>query len=70
MPNFSTNDVILVRCPYTDLSTAKVRPAVVIATFAGSVDHIICRIGGPHHRAANKPPDTFGCRRVHPIGLE
>jgi mRNA interferase MazF len=41
MPNFSTNDVILVRYPFTDLTSAKIRPAVVVASFAGSADHII-----------------------------
>ena len=41
MPNFSTNDVVLVRYPFTDLTSAKVRPAVVVTRFAGSPDHII-----------------------------
>ena len=41
MPNFSTNDVVLVRYPFTDLTSVKVRPAVVVASFAGSPDHII-----------------------------
>jgi mRNA interferase MazF len=30
MPNYSKNDVLLVRYPFTDLSGAKVRPAVVV----------------------------------------
>ncbi|MBA3944822.1 MAG: type II toxin-antitoxin system PemK/MazF family toxin [Herpetosiphonaceae bacterium] len=30
MPNFSKTDVILVRYPFSDLSGAKVRPAVVV----------------------------------------
>jgi mRNA interferase MazF len=41
MANFSTNDVLLVRYPFTDLTSAKVRPAVVVAGFPGSPDHII-----------------------------
>ena len=41
MPNFSTNDVVLVRYPFTDLTSVKVRPAVVITSFASSPDHII-----------------------------
>ena len=32
MPNYSTNDVILVGCPFTDLSGSKVRPAVIVST--------------------------------------
>ena len=41
MPNFSINNVVLVRYPFTDLTSAKVRPAVVVANFAGSPDHIM-----------------------------
>lgn len=32
MQNYSKNDVILVRYPFADLSSSKVRPAVVIST--------------------------------------
>ncbi|MBW1691444.1 MAG: type II toxin-antitoxin system PemK/MazF family toxin [Deltaproteobacteria bacterium] len=31
MPTYSTNDVILVRYPFTDLSSSKVRPAAIIS---------------------------------------
>jgi len=31
MPNYSKNEVILVRYPFTDLSSIKVRPAVVVS---------------------------------------
>jgi len=30
MPNFSKNDVVLVRYPFSDLTAIKVRPAVVV----------------------------------------
>lgn len=30
MPNYSINDVILVRYPFSDLTNSKVRPAVVV----------------------------------------
>ena len=30
MPSYSKHDIILVRYPYSDLSSAKVRPAVVV----------------------------------------
>lgn len=32
MQNYSKNDVVLVRYPFADLSSSKVRPAVVIST--------------------------------------
>ena len=32
MPNSSKNDIVLVRYPFSDLSGAKVRPAVVVST--------------------------------------
>jgi len=41
MPSYSTGDVLLVRYPFTDLTSAKVRPAVVVAQFPNSSDHII-----------------------------
>jgi mRNA interferase MazF len=31
MPNYSKNDIILVRYPFSDLSSSKVRPAVVVS---------------------------------------
>ncbi len=31
MPSFSKNDVVLVRYPFSDLTAAKVRPAVVVS---------------------------------------
>jgi hypothetical protein len=30
MPSYSKNDIILVRYPFSDLSSSKVRPAVVV----------------------------------------
>ena len=31
MPSYSKNDVILVRYPFSDLSNAKIRPAIIIS---------------------------------------
>lgn len=31
MPSFSRNEVVLVRFPYSDLSSSKVRPAIVVS---------------------------------------
>jgi hypothetical protein len=38
MSNYLRGDVVLVRYPFTDLSRAKVRPALVISTSHPSVD--------------------------------
>ncbi len=38
MPNFSKNEVILVRYPFSDLTNSKVRPAVVVNAAHGSKD--------------------------------
>lgn len=32
MPNYSKNDIILVQYPFSDLSTSKVRPTVVVSS--------------------------------------
>jgi len=44
MPNYSTPDVILVRYPFSDLTSAKVRPAVVINAPHPSQDLLITRL--------------------------
>lgn len=41
MPSYSKNDIILVRYPFSDLSSSKVRPAVVVSTFHVSQDIVI-----------------------------
>jgi mRNA interferase MazF len=41
MPNYSKNDIILVRYPFSDLSSSKVRPAVVVSTPHPSQDILI-----------------------------
>lgn len=41
MPNCSKNDVILVRYPFSDLSNAKVRPAVIVSVPHRSQDLLI-----------------------------
>ena len=37
MPSFSKNEVILVRYPFSDLTAAKVRPAIVVGLFVRSL---------------------------------
>ena len=41
MPSYSKHDIILVRYPFSDLSSSKVRPAVVVSTPHPSQDIII-----------------------------
>lgn len=41
MPSYSKHDVILVRYPFSDLSSSKVRPAVVVSTAHPSQDILI-----------------------------
>lgn len=41
MPNFSRYDVVLVRYPYSDFSSGKVRPAVIVSAEHPSQDQII-----------------------------
>ncbi len=41
MPSYSKLDVILVRYPFSDLSSSKVRPAVIVSTSHPSQDIII-----------------------------
>jgi mRNA interferase MazF len=41
MPSYSRNDIILVRYPFSDLSSSKVRPAVIVNTSHISQDLII-----------------------------
>ena len=41
MPSFSKNEVILVRYPFSDLTAAKIRPAIVISATAPSDDYLI-----------------------------
>jgi len=38
MPTYSTHDVVLVRYPFSDVSTTKVRPAVVVSAPHASRD--------------------------------
>lgn len=41
MPSYSRNDIILVRYPFSDLSSSKVRPAAIVNTLHVSEDLII-----------------------------
>lgn len=41
MPNYLKNDIILVRYPFSDLSSSKVRPAVIVSAVHVSQDIFI-----------------------------
>ncbi len=41
MPSYSKHDIILVRYPFSDLSSSKVRPAVVVSALHPSQDIIV-----------------------------
>lgn len=41
MPNFSRNEVVLVSYPFSDLTAAKVRPAVIVVAFDRSSDYFV-----------------------------
>ncbi|MDJ0691209.1 MAG: type II toxin-antitoxin system PemK/MazF family toxin [Xenococcaceae cyanobacterium MO_188.B32] len=41
MPNYSKNNIVLVRYPFSDLSNSKVRPAIVVSTTHISQDIFI-----------------------------
>ena len=41
MPNFSKNEIILVRYPFSDLTNSKVRPAVVVNAAHTSKDSFV-----------------------------
>jgi mRNA interferase MazF len=41
MPSYSKSEIVLVRCPFSDLSDAKVRPAVVVGSAHASRDVLI-----------------------------
>jgi len=41
MPSFSKNDIVLVRYPFSDLTSAKVRPAVMVGATHPSDDYLI-----------------------------
>lgn len=66
MPNFSKHDVVLVRYPFSDLSGAKVRPAVVVNAPHVSRDVLIVPLTS---RTASPLPGEFALLDWRGAGL-
>lgn len=49
MPSYSRNEVVLIRYPFSDLSNAKVRPAVVVNSNHPSKDLILVALTSRTH---------------------
>lgn len=63
----STGSVVLVRFPFSDLSKAKIRPAVVLAG-AGKGDWILCQVTSNAYadpRALRLTSDNFDAGSLH-----
>jgi mRNA interferase MazF len=52
MASYSKNEVILVRYPYSDLTTSKVRPAAIVGMFSNSPDYLIVPLTSRTERLA------------------
>ena len=52
MDSYSKNEVILVRYPYSDLTTSKVRPATIVGMFSNSPDYSIVPLTSRTERLA------------------
>ena len=66
MPNYSINDVLLVRYPFTDLSGVKVRPAVVVHAPHPSQDSFVVPLTS---RLASLQPGEFVLAAWEKAGL-
>jgi mRNA interferase MazF len=66
MPNYSKNDVILVGYPFSDLTTTKVRPGIVISVPHPSQDVFITPLTS---RTQNLLPGEFVLREWQQAGL-
>ena len=49
MPNYSRNDFILIKFPFSDLSNSKIRPAIVINSSHASHDLIVAALTSKTH---------------------
>ncbi len=71
MPNFSKNEIVLIRYPFSDLTELKVRPAVVVNAAHVSKDLFIVALtsktlfpsSGPISFVNNMLPSTFAINK-------
>ncbi len=66
MPSYSKNDVILVSYPFSNLSTAKIRPGIVVSVSYPSQDVFITPLTS---RTQNLLPGEFILREWQQAGL-
>jgi len=66
MPNYSRNNILLVQYPFSDLSAAKVRPAVVVNVPHPSKDSLIVPLTSRLH---NLLPGEFALQDWKEAGL-
>jgi len=65
MPACSTHDVILVRYPFSDASSAKVRPAVVVSAPHPSRDFFVVPLTAVAAKHATGADTDAPVRQVH-----
>lgn len=66
MPDYSTNDVVLVRYPFSDLSAFKVRPAIIVSAPHVSQDVFIVPLTS---KITNLLPSEFVLENWEQSGL-
>lgn len=66
MPSYSKFDVVLVRYPFSDLSSSKVRPAVIVSAPHPSQDLLITPLTS---KTASLLPGEFALSRWEAAGL-
>ena len=66
MPNYSRGSVILIRSPFSDLTSSKVRPAIVISTAHPSQDVLIVPLTSKTDRLQ---PEEFVMQEWKSAGL-
>lgn len=66
MPNYSRNDILLVRYPFSDLSSVKVRPAAVVHAPHPSQDNLIVPLTSRLHQLL---PGEFVLKEWKQAGL-
>jgi mRNA interferase MazF len=66
MPSFSKSEIILVRYPFSDLTAAKVRPAVIVGAMPAHNDYLIVPLTS---RTANMAAGEFVLAEWQTAGL-